>query len=83
MSPGTEELLQFFHFFQGLESDHKCVKFVILVRFHPHHRGRVQHLHAGGSPESPAEYYRRVPVPGQLCGQEYGGEGCNACALNQ
>lgn len=48
----------------------------VLFRFHPHHCGRVQHLHAGGSSESPAEHHRRIPVPGQLCGQEHNGEEC-------
>lgn len=49
-----------------------------VLRFHPHHRGRVQHLHAGGSAESAAQHHRGLPLPGQLSGTQYGGRGRRA-----
>lgn len=55
------------------------MKPVVLFRFHSHHRGGVQHLHAGGSAESPAEHHRRIPVPGQLYRQEHDGEEHSMC----
>ncbi len=50
------------------------MKLVVSFRLHPHHRGRVQHLHAGGSSEGPAEHHWGIFVPGQLCGQERDGK---------
>ena len=57
------------------------MKLAVLFRFYSNHRGRVQHMHAGGSPESAAEHHRRIPVPGQLCRKELDGEEHNLCEL--